>query len=282
MSLTFKLAAAAIALPIGLFALANRSVGELVGLTRAGADVVVDGAMGGVPTVVVDGRLDNDIQLQRRRLTDHEVDLNVARHELALLNDAVDELAQRAERRQRLLAEAYPVLQAAMAAESTEVEFAGATHTLADFQADIDQLLAEGEREQRQLETRRTGLKKLTDSVETGERALMELRDSLLAFEQEIDLLRARREQARLEGQTLDLVSAVTAAAGPATTEVGAQAARLRKEVGALEAGNEARRAGIPVASTPNRVAADWERLERLKAISLPEDKADVSVAQQD
>ena len=103
-----------------------------------------------------------------------------------------------------------------------------------------------------------------------GESALSEMRDSLLALEEEIDLLRARREQARLEGQTLELVGAVSGASLPGSTAVGAEAARLRQEVDRLEAGNEAKRDSMPGSSKQNRVAADWERLERLKAFQGP------------
>jgi len=267
MSMLFKAAATLLALPIGLYAVSHRSLGELFGLTRAGADVAVKGAMGQVPTEVHDQKLDNDVELQRRQITDHQVALNLSQRELETLASQVQDLDERAARRRRLLGEAYPVLQAAMADSHSSVQFAGAEHTLAAFQANLDQLLAEEEREARQLGIRRAGLAKLTTSIGDGQRALSDMRDSLLALEQEIDLLRTRREQARLEGDTLELVSTVSGTGLPATGAIGAGAEQLRAEVGRLEAGNEARRAAVPASVTSNRVAADWERLERLKSI---------------
>jgi phage shock protein A len=260
------LAALVVAIPIGLYLVAGRSLGELFGYTRASAQVTVDKTLEQVPVEVRDQKLDNDVELQRRALTDHQVALNLSRRELDNLSAQIAELEGSLGRRERLLSEAYPVLQKAMADSLSEVQFAGNTRSLAEFQRDIDQLLGDQEREQKQLEIRRSGLTKLKASVTQGESALSEMRDSLLALQQEIDLLRARREQARLEGQTLDMVGAVSGASLPNSTAVGAEAARLRAEVDRLEAGNEAKRETIPGSAGPNRVAADWERLERLKA----------------
>ncbi len=266
----WKSSLALVLVPVGLFLLAGRPVRELFGLVRASADAAVDGVVDGVPDAIVDRKLDSDVQLQRRQLTDHQVALNLSRREVDTLTEQVKELEERGARRKRLLSEAYPVLQQATVDGWTEVEFAGGKHTLAQFQGNLDQLLAEEEREQRQLEIRRAGLAKLTTSVTDGERALSDMRDALLALEQEIDLLRLRRDQAELEGRTLEVVSAV---GGPgllaASTEVGAQTEQLREQVGRLEATNEALRTVVPSvsAAAANRVARDWERIERLKAL---------------
>jgi septal ring factor EnvC (AmiA/AmiB activator) len=268
MRLLSTLALAAVVVPAGLFLVAGRPLGEFLGLSRASAQVAVDRALAEVPTEVRDQKLDNDVEQQRHQLIDHQVALNLSRREVQKLETQIAELTQNSARRQRLLSEAYPVLQAAMADGQTQVQFAGASRSLADFQSEIDQLLAAEEREARQLEIRRAGLEKLTGSVTQGERALTEMRDSLLALEQEIDLLRARREQARLEGQTLELVGAVSGAGLPAEGQLGHEAERLRGEVDRLEAGNEALREALPAAPHSNRVAGDWERLERLKAFS--------------
>ena len=273
----YKISLGLLVLPVGLFFVAGRPLSELLGLFRASAGVAVDGVVEQVPTEVKDRKLDNDMQLQRRQLTDHQVALNLSRRELDVLAEQVKQLEDKAARRQRLLQEAYPVLQQATAENRTTVEFAGAQHTLVEFQQNLDALLAEDTREKRQLDIRRAGLAKLTTSIGDGERALTDMKDALLALEQEVELLRTRREQAELEGRTLDLVSAVAAAPGQATTAVGAQAEQLRKDATRLEAGNEARRAGLPTATTSNPVARDWERLERLK--SIHEGRANAVVA---
>jgi DNA repair exonuclease SbcCD ATPase subunit len=262
-----KASLALLALPIGLYALAGRPVSHLLGLTRAGADVAVERGLDQVPTVVHDRKLDNDLALQSRQLTEHQLSLNLSRRELETLRTQVDDLQDRSERRQRLLAEAYPVLQAAMADGRDSVEFAGNGYTLAEFQADIDRLLTEQERDERQLDIRRAGLGKLTASITEGERALSDMRDSLLALEQEVELLRTRREQARLESQTLELVSAVQTGPRLDASGVAQEAAQLRTEVDTLEARNEARRTALPSGVTPTRLAEDWARLERLKSI---------------
>jgi chromosome segregation ATPase len=260
------LASLVVAAPVGLYLVAGRPLGELFGFTRAGAQVGVERAIEQVPVEIRDQKLDNDMEFQRRALTDHQVALNLAQRELQSLTGIIADLEGNLARRERLLAEAYPVLQKAMADGLTEVQFAGSARTLEEFQRDIDQLLGDQERESKQLGIRREGLTKLELCVVQGEEALSEMRDSLLALEQEIDLLRARREQARMEGQTLELIGAVSASAQPASGEVGAEAARLRQEVDRLEAGNEAKRENLPGIAKQNRVAADWERLERLKA----------------
>ncbi|QDU69309.1 hypothetical protein [Engelhardtia mirabilis] len=253
--------------PVGFFFVADRPLGDLIELARAGAHLSVNGAIEQVPIEVRDRKLDHDVENQRRQLTDHQVALNLSRRELGLLEVQVLELEERGTRRQRLLAEAYPVLESAMAEERTDIEFAGSKYSLEGFQTHLDELLAEDQREARQLEIRRAGLAKLTASIADGERALSDMRDSLLALEQEIDLLRTRRNQARLEGQTLELVSAVAGAPLDFGSALGAEADQLRVEVDRLEAGNEARRSVVPAAGRTNRVAADWERLERLRAI---------------
>lgn len=64
-------------------------------------------------TVRVTLRLDHNLELQRRRLTDQKVSLQRSHRELGELSNQVQELEKRAARRQRLLAEALPVLEQA-------------------------------------------------------------------------------------------------------------------------------------------------------------------------
>lgn len=253
-------------LPFAAYAIAGRPIRDLLLLCSASADVAVDGALHQIPVEIRDRKLDHDVSHQRQQLTDHQVALNLSRRELDNLAEQVQQLQERSGRRQRLLAEAYPVLQQAMVEERTQVEFAGSVHTLGDFKKHLDALLAEDEREQRVLAIRGEGLQKLQASVTDGELALVDMRSALLSLEQEIELLRARREQAELDGKTLDMVAAASAATG-VSTSVGKETERLRNEVTKLEVGNEARRSTVPGAAAKNVVVRDWDRLERLKAI---------------
>ncbi len=249
-----------------LFLVAGRPIGELFGLVRASADVTVDSLVDGAPTPVTDRMLDHDVRQQRSRVTEHQVALELSRRQIEGLGRQIAELEARGKRRRRLLAEAYPVLRQATDKGLEQVQFAGSKHTLSAFQSQLDALLAEEERESRQLTIRRAGLTKLTTSVHDGERALAEMRDALAGLEQEIDLLRTRRDQAQLEAKTLDLVSAVGSAPSPQASRLGTQAAQLRKTVDRLEAGNQARRSNLPSSASTNRLSADWQRLERLAA----------------
>ncbi len=269
MKLFAKISLSVAALVAVLFLLAGRPLGELLGLARAGADVTVDGMVDTVPTEVRDRALDHDLRRQQSRVTEHQIALNLSRREVETLEQQVAELEQRGARRQRLLAEAYPVLEQATEEGLATVSFAGAEHTLASFQADIDRLLTEEDRETRQLAIRREGLSKLTRSVADGERALGDMRDALVALEQEIELLRTRREQADLESRTLEMVAGVDAAPGLDASELGSQAEALRRDIERKEAANEARRAGLPVGAGGSATALerDYERLERLRAL---------------
>lgn len=80
-----KLFLSLLLLAVVLFLLAGRPIGELIGLLRASADVAVGNVVDQVPDEVRDRRLDHDMQLQRRQLTDHQVALNLSRRELDTL-----------------------------------------------------------------------------------------------------------------------------------------------------------------------------------------------------
>lgn len=252
---------------VALFLLAGRSLREMHGLARAGASVTVDGMVDQVPVVVRDRKLDHDVELQRRQVLDRQVQLNLSRRQLETLGSEVETLEERAARRGRLLAEAHPILEDALANGRRSVQFAGAEHELDRFQADLDALLAEEEREMRQLEIKRSGLSRLRRSMSDGEAAVRDMRIALAGLEQEVELLRARRAQAELEAQTLDIVSAVSSSAPSVASGIGSSAKQLRDDVSRLEAGNEARRAALPAAASPNHLSQGWERLERLRAV---------------
>lgn len=251
---------------ISLFVLAGRPLAELVGLVRASADTSLDGILGQVPVEVRDKQLDHDLDRQRQSVIDREVQMNLSQRQVEKLAEDVAALAARVERRQRLLVDAYPVLQQATTDGLASVRFASVERSLADFQREVDGLLAEQEREERQLTIKRDSLDRLRRSVTDGDQALADMRHGLLALEQEIETLRARREQAQLEAETLDVVASTTAPGDRHT--LGAATEVLRDEVEAIEVENEVRRGHVPSSRTATTgLARDWDRLERLKAI---------------
>lgn len=254
-------------LPV-LFLLAGRPLAELVGLARASADETVDSIVERVPREVLDKKLDHDLSRRRQSVLDSQIHLNRSQRRLESLAQEVAELEESVGRRERLLAEAYPVLEEATHRNLAKVSFASAEHSLTDFQHDLDQLLAQQERERRELEIKRAGLARLEASVEEGERAIVEMGEALTGLEQEIAVLRARREQAGLEAETIDLVSTATGKGVVSDDSLARTADELRAQVDTLEAGNEARRAMIPqTAGMASRVERDWQRLEQLRAI---------------
>ena len=158
MKLFLKILTVLLALPLCAFVIAGRPLSDLTGLFSAGADVAVDSAIDQIPTEIRDRKLDHDVQQQRQQLTDHQVALNLSRRELDTLAEQVRVLEERKGRRQRLLAEAYPLLQQATIEHRAEVQFAGNKHTLAEFQRNLDALLVDDERESRVFGIRAEGL----------------------------------------------------------------------------------------------------------------------------
>lgn len=252
-----------------LFWLAGRSTQELKNLVRASADTAVDEVTGSLPTEVHDKKLDHELKQVRRDLIDRQAQMNLSKRQIDQLTADVEKLELSTARRQRLLVEAYPVLKTATDGGLKTVKFANEDHALADFQKEIDDLLVMQDRETRQLEIKKTGLARLKKSSEEGEAALADIRNGLETTEQEVAVLRSRREQAEVETHALDLVNAATANHDTVASMLNQSVERLRTNVDKSEARNEARRstASVTARQGTQSVARSFNRLESLKAI---------------
>lgn len=253
----------------GLFLLAGRQLAEFTGLVRASADVTVDRATDQLPKEVHDRKLDHDLAQVRQDVIDRQVQLSLSKNQLDQLRADVHDLTASTERRQRLLADAYPVLEVAVKENKEKVRFASQDFSLADFQREIDDLLSAQDREERQLAIKTKGLERLERGAKEGEQAVNEMRTALDNSEQEVAILRSRREQAEVEAKTLDMVAAVTSGNGETSASVGKSLEKLKGGVEELEARNEARRTHAPAEhrKAGNQLSKGWTRLESLKAI---------------
>jgi len=256
----------ALALLVGLFVIAGRRLGELAGIARAGADQTVDALTEQLPAEVRDRKMDHDLELARQELIDRQVALNLSRGQIDQLRSDVEQLKASVARRQRLLAEAYPVLKDAVDGQKTEMQFASTSFAMPDFQREVDDLMSQQDRETRQLKIKGEGLARLEKSVTEGERAIADMRVALETTEQEVAILKARREQAEVEETTLDMVASATDRHTAAASMTGG-IDKLKQDVEKLEARNEARRHLAPVTEreTANRLGHSWSRLEELK-----------------
>ena len=254
---------------VGLFVVAGRGVGEFNRYVRATADTAADRVTESLPEEVHDKKLDHEMKQVRLDLIDRQTQMNLSRRQIQDLTAEVARLEGSTERRQRLLAEAYPVLKAAIDGGLTSVKFANENHSLAEFQKEMDDLLAMNDRETRQLEIKKTGLARLKKSAEDGESALAEIRHGLDATEQEVAVLRSRREQAEVETQALDLVNAATTNQDSVAASFNKSVDRLRETVDKTEARNEARRStgSMSERQSSHTITRSFNRLESLKAI---------------
>jgi len=256
----------ALVLLIGLFVLAGRRLGELAGFARAGADHTVDALTEQLPPGVRDRKMDHDLELARQELLDRQVALNLSRGQIGQLRSDVEQLKASVARRQRLLAEAYPILKDAVDSQKAEVQFASTNFPMPDFQREVDELMSQQDRETRQLKIKEEGLARLEKSISEGERAAADMRVALETTEQEVAVLKSRREQAEVESTTLDMVSSVASGNSP-TASMTHGIDKLKHDVEKLEARNEARRHLAPVAEreSANQLGRSWNRLEELK-----------------
>jgi polyhydroxyalkanoate synthesis regulator phasin len=245
-----------------------RSVSDLTGYFQATADTTVDNLTEHIPEPIQDRKLENELHVARQQLIDRQVELNLSRSQVDRLRKDVQDLDGSVARRQRLLAEAYPVMKDAVDQQRTSVRFASTDFTMAGFQKEVDDLLAQQERESRQRAIKRDGLARLEKSLTDGEWALTEMRTALEGLDQEVAVLKSRREQAQVEGATLDLISSATTGQQTVASSVGQSVDRLKTDVAKLEARNDVRRDLAPVAARPsNQLGRAWSRLESLKAI---------------
>ena len=255
--------------PVGLYFVADRRVGDLLRLVRASADLTVDGLEAEIPQEVHDRRRQHELATLRQDLLDRQVQLTRSKSRVAEIQKEIDRLVASVERRQRLLGEATSVLEQATEQHLESVVFAQQSLSLAAFQQELDQLLAQQQHEERQLEIQRQGIVRLQQTEEQAEASLQQLQHTLAQAEQEVELLMARRAQAEVEKQTLDMALAVTEPRRSGEDALAGSVARLREEVQDLETRNQARRANAPTGAvaSSNRLSRQWDRLEALRAI---------------
>ena len=124
-----------------LMGISGRRISELMGYAGATADKVVEQLEDSVPAVVRDQKLQNDIETARGEIIDRRVKLNLAASEVRRLQDEVGQLAAAVERRELILAEAYPALETASADRLTEVSFAGTKWQPLELGGEVHRLL---------------------------------------------------------------------------------------------------------------------------------------------
>lgn len=252
-----------------LVAMSSRRVGELFGYVKATADHTVEGLEDNVPNAIRDQKLQNDIEQARGEIIDRRVKLNLASSEIRRMQDEIDQLSAASNRRETILAEAYPALEAAAADRLTQVSFAGTKWIPTELGAEIDRLLMEQDRDERQLKIRREAMERLVKSVEDGSAAITQMQAKLVEAENEFQVLVVRREQAANENDLLDLVASAGRTGKTAAAEIGTNLDGLRTDVEKLEARNEARRDAAPAGDRDSsRLTQAWDRLARLKALN--------------
>ena len=129
--------------------ISGRRISELMGYARATADKTVEQLEDSVPAAVRDQKLQNDIETARGEIIDRRVKLNLAASEVRRLQDEVGQLTAAVERRELILAEAYPALETASADRLTEVSFAGTKWQPVELGGEVDRLLMEQDRDER-------------------------------------------------------------------------------------------------------------------------------------
>ena len=254
---------------VGFCGWVSRMPRQVEGYARATAEEAADRVADAIPAAIHDRKLDNEVSSVRQEIIDRQVQMNLSKRQIEQLQTEVTALEGSVERRKRLLVEAYPVLMAAVDGEQKSLKFANQDYALPDFQKEIDDLLSMQDRETRQVEIKRNGLVRLKKSAEEGELALNEMKRALDMTEQEVAVLRSRRDQADVESSTLDLVSSATANRETVGTVMNEGLARLKGKVNEVEARNEARRGtgSLEQRPTSNSIGRQWNRLESLKAI---------------
>ena len=250
-----------------LFSMAGRSTAEIVNYFKAGAASTVKSIEAGIATGIHDEKTEAELSAAEDQLIDRRVQLNLSQNQLKKLGHEIADLESGISDRSHVLGSAYPLLQSAMQQQATEVKFVSTHFTLEEFQQEIDQLLSVQQRDEETLQVKRAGYQRLQQSVADGETALLEMKNEVLKVGQEFAVLKSRREQARMESDTLDLLAGVTAGHDPATANLGGGIGWLVRQVEKLEARNAARRDGPSIAQreATGKLTRSFNRLETLK-----------------
>lgn len=254
-----------------LFVLANRPISEMLAYFRAGASSTVKTIEEEIPDAIHDEKTEAEVRAVRQQLVDRQVQLNLSQNQLKDLEAEIATLTDAIDKRKDALASAYPVLQRALDGKQNEIVFVSTKFTLDDFQHEIDDLLAIQDRDENALKIKEQGYERLAKSVSEGEAAIAEMKNRLLEIEQDFAVLKARRDQARMESDMLDLVAGATADQSSATSEIGKSVERLEGQVQKLEARNEARRgmASVEKWAPKIKLARSFNRQEALKKYAM-------------
>ena len=100
---------------VGLYLVSGRGLGNFGGYMRASADSTVEHMEDQLPRDVHDRKLQNDLERMRQDLIDRKVQLTQSQSQIEQLRQDVAKLSASLARRERLLADAYPVLTKAVA-----------------------------------------------------------------------------------------------------------------------------------------------------------------------
>lgn len=257
-----------------LFFIANRPISQLIGYFRASASTTVKSLEEEIPDVIHDEKTETELAAARQQLVDRQVQLNLSQNQLQGLKNEISELTKSINGRKQVLASAYPVLETALTGGQPEVMFVSTRFSMTDFQHEIDDLLAMQERDEHALKIKQQGHERLAGSVAEGEAALTEMKHRLLEIEQDFAVLKTRRDQARMESETLDLVAGATADRSNAAADISNSVQRLEGQVEHLEARNAARRDVAPIdqRASEGKLTQSFNRLEALKKYATSDD----------
>ena len=267
-----RFAVAELGIAVGLIALslvAGRKVDEIRGYALAVADTTVDEMSDQIPNAIHDRKLDQDLSQLRQEVIEHNIQLSRLNAQIEQLSAEVRQHEASLARRGQLLAAAYPLLELASREDLSQVQFAGKSFPISNFECEIDELLGMQERESEQLACKQAGLEKLEHSSDEAEMAVWQLNQALDRAEHEIATLKSRREQAEIESRTLELIAAISTDYGVSEQSFARSLERLRDDVRAMEAANNVTRTVLPVSQygVENELTRDWERLQALELI---------------
>ncbi|MEM9944142.1 MAG: hypothetical protein AAF939_21480 [Planctomycetota bacterium] len=268
---------------IFIFFLAGRPISDLLGYFQAGASTTVKSIENEIPDTIHDEKTQAELAAARNQLVDRQVQLNLSQNQLKSLQHEISELVSTIDERGQVLAKAYPVLQNAVDGKESNITFVSTHFSLDEFQHEVDDLLSTQERDENALRIKQAGFERLKKSVADGEAALAAMKAEVLEIEQEFAILKTRRDQARMESDTLDLVDGAMSTGQSSTASIGKSINRLEGQVENLEARNAARRdvASVENRTKTSRLTKTFNRLEALKRYaSEAESKTDPSLTE--
>lgn len=263
---------------LALFIVAGRPASELFGLLQASADQTVESVTDKIPDAIRDRQLNSQLHDARIALIDSQVELTMGERQVDELKKKADELSQQLDGRKRLLAEAFPILERAIEQKLDHVRFANAEHVTTEFEQYIDELMSQQEQQSEELENLEKSLKGLDANRVAGKDVLTERKFALERQENEVKVLMTKRDQARAEAGTLDLIVAATSAQDSQASSVANAVEKLKTDVDKLEARNQARRSLTPSVGSAGlkQLTRDFSRLDQLRRYTdaLPQSAA--------